>query len=96
MLRDDDHGRTSFAGGGTPDASHHGPVRRSAARGAPWVLRLIAAPFAAVAAAIAGIVFVVLLPICGIATICEGIVRTSWRFVREAFDHVPHPPARRI
>jgi hypothetical protein len=60
------------------------------------VLRLIVAPFAVVAAAVAGLLFAVLLPICGIATICEGIAKTSWRFLRQPFSHLPHSPPRRI
>lgn len=96
MLRDDDEGRTSFAGGADAGAPRGAPVRRTAARWTTWVVRLIVAPLAGVAGAIAGLMFAVLLPICGIATICEGIAKASWRFARDAFQHVPHPPARRI
>jgi hypothetical protein len=49
-----------------------------------------------VAAALAGLVFAVLLPICGIATISEGIAKASWRFVRETFTHLPSRQAHRI
>jgi hypothetical protein len=93
MLRDDD--LATFSGGeGSPEVVP--AVRQSAAESRPMVLRLIVAPFAVVAAAIAGLLFAALLPICGIATICEGIAKTSWRFLRQASPHVPQPPPRRI
>ena len=45
-------------------------------------LRFILFPFAALLALAAGLVFVVLLPICGVASIAEGIFDASWREVR--------------
>ncbi len=42
------------------------------------------APFAALGAALAGLVFVVLLPVCGIASIAEAIARSCWGAVRAA------------
>jgi hypothetical protein len=60
------------------------------------VVRLIVAPFALVAAALAGLVFAALLPICGIATICESFAKAAWRFVRDGFSREPHLPPRRI
>jgi hypothetical protein len=96
MLRQHVRARTSFA-----DASAEAPaadpgVRHSAARVVVRALRLIVAPVALASAALAGLLFAVLLPICGIATISEGIARASWRFVRESFARAPHAPARRI
>jgi hypothetical protein len=70
-------------------------MRQSAAPFLTTILRLIVAPFALAAAALAGIVFVVLLPICGIATVSEGIAKASWRFVRGAFAPLPDRHARR-
>lgn len=46
--------------------------------------RIALAPFAALAAAAAGLVFVVLLPICGIASLAEGFARACWREVLRA------------
>lgn len=96
MLRPDDQGRTTFARDVDGARGGSAPVRQSAARPARIALRLIAAPIVCVAAALAGLVFAVLLPICGIATICEGIAKASWRFVRETFTHLPSRQAHRI
>ena len=96
MLRQDAHARTTFAGGPAAPPGGGAPVRHGAAQTAKAVLRLLAAPLALAAAALAGLLFAVLLPICGIATISEGIARSAWRFARDAFAHPPHPPARRI
>ncbi len=96
MLRRRVDARMTFAEAPAPHAGTSAPVRQSAARSVTWPLRLIVAPFALVAAAIAGILFAVLLPICGIATISEGIATGAWRIVRDAFEHVPRSSARRI
>lgn len=96
MLRRHAHARTTFAGAPAPYAGRSASVRQSAARMLTSALRLIVAPFALVAAAIAGLAFAVLLPICGIATISEGIAGAAWRFARDAFTHLPHPRARQI
>jgi hypothetical protein len=96
MLRQDVQARTTFAGDAPSSAAAPSSMRRSAARLAAVALRLIVAPFAAAAAALAGLAFAVLLPICGIATICEGIAKASWRLARDAFARRPHLPARRV
>ncbi len=96
MPRPDADARTTFAGGSTSPAGRPAPVRQSAARMVTAALRLIVAPLALAAAAISGLLFAVLLPICGVATISEAIARAGWRFARDAFTHLPHPPARRI
>jgi hypothetical protein len=96
MLRQDAHLRTTFAGARDPSAGSPGSVRQRAASAVKTGLRLIVAPFALAAAAAAGLLFALLLPICGIATISEGIAKASWRFVRAAFAQVPHSPPRRI
>ena len=95
MLRQDVQSRTTFAQGDDASADPSAPVRQSVAPFVARVLRLIVAPFALAAAALGGLVFAVLLPICGIATISEGIAKASWRFVREAFGRVAHRPAHR-
>ncbi len=96
MLRQHVHARMTFAEAPGPHAGTPAPVRQSAARSVTWFLRLIVAPFALLAAAIAGILFAVLLPICGIATISEGIAKGAWRFVRGAFERAPRASPRRI
>jgi hypothetical protein len=45
--------------------------------------RIAVAPLAAILAALAGLLFVLLLPICGIASIAEGIARTCWSAARD-------------
>lgn len=62
-----------------------GGVRRSAAPHGGSIVRLAAAPFAALAAGLAGLLFVVLLPVCGIASIAGAVATASWTFVCEAF-----------
>ena len=52
--------------------------------------RLLLLPFAALAAAAAGLVFVVLLPICGIASIASALAEASWGLVRETLGGVRH------
>ena len=62
--------------------------RRVDARAMIALARLVLAPFAALAAAVAGAIFLVLLPVCGIASIAEGFARVCWDAVRRA---LPHP-----
>ncbi len=52
----------------------------------PWATAawIALAPFAALGAALAGLVFVVLLPVCGIASIAEAVARSCWGAVRAA------------
>ena len=95
MPRHHDQRRTTFAGSPVASPGGPAPASRSAARVATAALRLIVAPFAAIAAAAAGLVFAVLLPICGIATIAEAIAKAAGRFVRDTFVHAPHPPVHR-
>ncbi len=52
---------------------------------ARWVLVVLAAPVIA----LVGIVYVVLLPICGIASVLEGFLEAAWNWVRAA----AHPGA---
>jgi hypothetical protein len=62
------------------------PQRPAAARAFARAVRIALAPFAALAAAVAGLVFLVLLPICGIATLAEGFARACWSAVRCALS----------
>ena len=77
MLRRTVQGRTSFA---AVEVEHEieSDLRHRGARLAAALARLLVAPVAAAAAAIAGAVFVVLLPVCGIATIAETVARSCW------------------
>ncbi len=95
MVRHSVQARTTFAAAGATSSGEPADVRQSAARVSASTLRLIVAPFAALAAAVAGVAFAVLLPICGIATICEGFAKAAWRFVRDTFSRAPHVSARR-
>lgn len=72
------------AGAASGEAPGAGDLRRKGARPGATVARLLVTPFVAAAAALSGILFVVLLPVCGIASIAEGIARASWRWVRRA------------
>jgi hypothetical protein len=72
--------RTSFA-----DSPHR--LHRSESgepRGIPFrglLLRRLVAPFAAFGLLAAGALFVILLPICGIASIAQGFAAACWRFL---------------
>jgi hypothetical protein len=65
-----------------------GRLRHPAARGFVATARLVAAPLVAIAAALAGVVFVVLLPICGIASLAEGFAKAAWDATRALLPHV--------
>jgi len=67
-----------------PLASDDRRARHLAAPRIARAARIILAPWAALAAAVAGAVFVVLLPICGIASLAEGFSRACWRAARDA------------
>jgi hypothetical protein len=57
-------------------------LRHPVARKGRVALRVLAAPAAVAAVAVAGALFLILLPICGIASIAEGVARDAWRFLR--------------
>lgn len=61
-----------------------GSFRHPAARALAIAVRLVAALGAALAAAAGGIVYLLLLPICGLATIAEAFAKASWRVARGA------------
>jgi hypothetical protein len=56
--------------------------RHPATRQVVAALGFLAAPLVALAAALAAAVFVVLLPICGIASLAEGFARAAWDAAR--------------
>jgi hypothetical protein len=45
-------------------------------------VRLIVAPVAAIGFLAAGALFVILLPVCGIASIAQGLAAGCWRLLR--------------
>jgi hypothetical protein len=71
------------------------PDVRQAATPAPSAGRILLAPFALLLAAIAGLVYALLLPICGIASIAEATARASWAIVHDAFRRTRHRAASR-
>jgi hypothetical protein len=64
--------------------------RHAVARALARTARIALAPVALLAAAVAGAVFLVLLPICGIATLAQGFARAAWDAARGA----PAPSGR--
>jgi hypothetical protein len=82
-----DQSRTTFAA--PPTSGPGGAVRVRPFAAPRWsaVGRVILAPFALVLAALGGVLFAILLPICGIATIAEAVAKGSWAFVRRAASH---------
>lgn len=64
-----------------------GATQRRAWRAvAARVVQILAIPFVAPAVLLAGALFLVLLPICGVASIAEGIATYGWRFCRRALS----------
>jgi len=59
-------------------------VRRVVAHRIRRAVRLLLAPFAALGALAAGLLFLILLPICGIGSIAEGLTRAAWGFAHTA------------
>lgn len=76
--------RASFTASESRSGLAEGPLRQKGARLPATLLRLLLAPLVALVAALSGALFVLLLPICGIASIAEGIARASWRHLRHA------------
>jgi hypothetical protein len=80
-------GRTTFAAG--EDSTGESPrARHPVARACVVTGRLALGLAAALAAALAGLVFVVLLPICGIASLAEGFGKACWQAARASLS--PH------
>jgi hypothetical protein len=84
MLRRFAQGRTSFAAVQSERSRPQVELRQGGARRLAAAGRMVAAVLRLIAAAIAGGVFVVLLPICGIASVAEGIARSCWRSACDA------------
>ena len=93
MVRHPVHTRTTFAAPPVVEIGGARGVRPFVAAWWPVVGRVLLAPFVLVLSAIAGVLFAILLPVCGIATIAEAMARGGWGFVRGALSHLP---ARRI
>jgi hypothetical protein len=64
-----------------------GVARHRAARGAAQtVAQVVILVLAAAGSAVAGMVFLVLLPICGIAFVAEAVARACWGAARHALS----------
>ena len=94
MMRQNAYLRSSFAAVSI-EAEEQRRLRKSGPHGARSMGRLLLVPLALLAAALAGVVFVILLPICGIASIAEAAAKSSWAFVRDAFRHPREAIGRR-
>jgi hypothetical protein len=90
MPRPFEWGRRNFA----PARSGRGiAVRSLGGLAARWIAAVRRSAFVSLAllgAALAGLLFAVLLPICGIASIAEGLARWCWDLARD-----PTPQAGR-
>jgi hypothetical protein len=93
MVRQIVQPRMTFAAPPAPEDGGVRHVRRSVAESCPLFLRVLLAPLVLALAAIAGVLFAILLPVCGIATIAEAVAKGGWAFVRGV---VPHSPTRTV
>lgn len=77
--------RTTFATSPAPraagSAARGGAARERAGR-AGWIARCVRVVLAAPLLAVIGAAYVVLLPICGIASVLEGILGATWSWMR--------------
>ena len=90
MVRQLTAARTSFAD--SPRQVHRPESnRRGATSFRGILLRLVVAPFAAIAFLAAGALFVILLPVCGIASIAQGLAAGCWRFLCTTTRFGPRP-----
>lgn len=71
-------------------------VRRFVTARCPALARMLLAPLVLAVAAIAGVLFLILLPVCGIATIAEAVTKDGWAFVRGALTRSREHRARRV
>ena len=95
MLRQVAHVRTSIAADQVEREIEARELRRPGVRRIVAATRWLLAPFAALAAVAAGALFLLLLQVCGIATILEGVARRCWELACDAVPHrrrdaVPH------
>jgi hypothetical protein len=77
-------GAPEAAGRGAAGAGPPRAPRAPVPRGWGFAARILIAPFAAALAAIAGLVYVLLLPVCGIASVASAIAQACWRTLRGA------------
>lgn len=90
-----DEPRSPFAARAPGGGDGAGPPRPRPRRAWGWPARVLVAPFAAVLTALAGLVYVLLLPICGIASIASAVALASWSALREAILGAPRRAAPR-
>ncbi len=57
------------------------------------IVRLIVAPLALAGVLLGGALFVILLPVCGIASIAQGVATYCWRLLRSLTPSGSHRPA---
>jgi hypothetical protein len=93
MSRPDAPARTSLAAERLGRDIESPGVRQEGARRLAALLRFVLLPFQALLAVVAGAVFLVLLPICGVATLAEGTSKACWREVRGALSQAPRDKA---
>jgi len=95
MLRRNAHTRPPLPTAANDSGPSSTDVRQSVARAVVAIGRVLLAPLALALAAIAGLVYALLLPICGIASVAEATARASWALVRDAFRRPRHRAASR-
>lgn len=95
MLRQNAYPRLSLAAESTRIDGDASQVRRFAAQVIHTLGRILLAPPALVVAALAGALFVILLPVCGIASVAEATARSSWGLVRGVFRRDVRADAQR-
>jgi hypothetical protein len=83
MLRRLVEPRTPFAAAPPLRTGDAAPQRPGAAHARSALARAVLAPFAAALLALAGLVYVLLLPICGIASVASAVAQASWAVLRE-------------
>ncbi len=76
--------RTTFAAPPAPEGGGALRMRRFVTARWPALARVLLAPLVLAVAALAGVLFLILLPVCGIATIAEALAKGGWAFVRGA------------
>jgi hypothetical protein len=81
VLRQTVRERTTFASHALKNERERS-VARASDGWAATLRRFVVLPFAALTAALAGLLYVLLLPVCGIASVLEAIATTAWSLVR--------------
>lgn len=87
MSRPTDRAHTSIAAERIGRDIVVGVARHNGAPRAATLSRLALLPLAALGACVAGLIFVVLLPICGVATIAEGVALRCLEVLRGEATH---------